>query len=63
MKLPEKVKKMSPDEQRAWVKNELNKAEKKFMFLRSISQRLAQPGGKLKLEDWDRPDLIQLKDN
>lgn len=61
MKLPEKLKKMTIDEQREWVRIQMKKAEAKFLFLKKISSKLALPGGRLKLEDYDRPDLEQLK--
>ncbi len=53
---------MSQEQQRVWIQKELKKAEARFEALKKISQRMALPGGRLKLEDWDRPDLIQLKD-
>jgi len=49
------------DEQRVEVAKKLKQIERDYEFLKKISRTLSNPRGKLKLSDWDRPDLDVMK--
>lgn len=57
----ERIRALSPNEQRVEVAKKLKQLESDTDFLKKISRVLSSPGGKLKLSDWDRPDLDVMK--
>lgn len=57
----ERIMKLPQDEQRVEVANKLKQLENDTDFLKKISRVLSNPRGKLKLSDWDRPDLDVMK--
>lgn len=58
MEFPKGFGKWSSEQQRIWIKNELEKAEIKANNLRKLSRKAQK--GIIQVED-DRPDLIDLK--
>lgn len=60
-KFIEKIMTLSVDEQREEVAKKLKQTETNYEFLKKLSRVLANPKGRLKLEDWYRPDLDKMK--